>query len=235
MLAVRYKLDQSKLIEQIHEQWRGLKISLTKGKIEQWIVKWENLRLQIISLKLADTFDDDVIFVSEFLRVERRWVSTFCDTWENQLLAAKKSVDFFKITKAYKIVVSCENQSFYANAIILQSKNNNASNKRDNLEDNLSKKKQENVYAKIFMSLKNAHTSSHQQERLIEQMIKSYAIKSNSNCRKNLEFWTFLKEFAISTFWTKRSSHRLKWRAICQVFGSVISLSQIPCLESQPH
>jgi hypothetical protein len=39
-----------------------------------------------------------------------------------------------------------------------------------------------------FMSLKNAHTSSHQQERLIEQKIKRYAIKSNSNCRKNLEF-----------------------------------------------
>jgi hypothetical protein len=85
MLAVRYKLDQSKIIEQIHEQWRRLKISFTKNKIEQWIVEWENLRLQMISLNLADTFDDDVIFVSEFLRAERRWALIFCDTWENQL------------------------------------------------------------------------------------------------------------------------------------------------------
>jgi hypothetical protein len=35
MLAVRYKLDQSKIIEQIHEQERRLKRSPTKNKIEQ--------------------------------------------------------------------------------------------------------------------------------------------------------------------------------------------------------
>jgi hypothetical protein len=34
MLAARYKLDQSKIIEQIHEQWRRLKISSTKNKID---------------------------------------------------------------------------------------------------------------------------------------------------------------------------------------------------------
>ncbi len=73
MLAVRYKLDQSKIIEQIHEQWRELKISSIKNKIEQWIVEWKNLRLQMISLNFTNTFDDDVIFLSEFLRVERRW------------------------------------------------------------------------------------------------------------------------------------------------------------------
>jgi hypothetical protein len=109
MLAARYKLDQSKIIEQIHEQWRRLKTSPVKGKIESWIAEWKNLRLQMISLNLADTFGDDVIFVSEFLRVERRWALTFCDMWENQLLAAEKSVDFFKITRAYKIVVTREN------------------------------------------------------------------------------------------------------------------------------
>ncbi len=84
LLAVRYKLDQSKIIEQIHEQWRDLKSSLTKDKIESWIVEWKNLQLQIISLNLAETFEDDVIFVNEFLRVDRRWASTFCDTWKNQ-------------------------------------------------------------------------------------------------------------------------------------------------------
>jgi hypothetical protein len=32
MLAVRYKLDQSKIIEQIHEQWRELKTHLLRIK-----------------------------------------------------------------------------------------------------------------------------------------------------------------------------------------------------------
>ncbi len=126
MLAARYKLDQSKIIEQIHEQWRKLKIFSVKNKIESWIAEWENLRLQMISLKLTNTFDDDVIFVSEFLRAERRWALIFCDTWENQLLAAEKSVEFFKITRAYKIVVNRKNSTLTlsfratANAAILQ-------------------------------------------------------------------------------------------------------------------
>ncbi len=50
------------------------------------------------------------------------------------------------------------------------------------------KRKQENAYVTKFISLKNAHTSSHQQESLIEQKIKRYSIKSNSDFRKNPEF-----------------------------------------------
>jgi hypothetical protein len=111
LLAARYKLDQSKIIQQIHEQWRRLKISSIKNKVESWVIEWENLRLQMISLKLTNTFDDDVIFVSEFLRAERRWTSTFCDNWKNQLKTAEKSVDFFKITRAYKLVVIRKNSS----------------------------------------------------------------------------------------------------------------------------
>ncbi len=150
MLAARCKLDQSKIIEQIHEQWRELKVSSTKrkDKIESWIAEWENLRLQIISLNLAGTFGDDVIFVSEFLRAGRRWASIFCDTWENQLLAAEKSVDFFKITRAYRIVVVRESGhifSSYANTTILQSKISDQSDQKSkdyNLKtgDNFSKK-----------------------------------------------------------------------------------------------
>jgi hypothetical protein len=159
LLAARYKLDQSKIIQQIHEQWRGLKVSPTKGKdkIEAWIVDWENLRLQMISLKLAGTFGDDVIFVSEFLRAGRRWAPTFCDNWENQLEAAEKEVEFFKTTRAYRNAVlkesfNASDHSSYANAATLQDKisdqsdqkskdqKNNLSNKRDNLGDNPSKK-----------------------------------------------------------------------------------------------
>jgi hypothetical protein len=50
------------------------------------------------------------------------------------------------------------------------------------------KREQGNVYAETFMNLKNIHTSSHQQGRLIEQKIKRYAIKSTNDFRKNPEF-----------------------------------------------
>jgi hypothetical protein len=50
------------------------------------------------------------------------------------------------------------------------------------------KREQGNAYVEKFMSLKNAHTSSHQQESLIEQKIKRYSIKSSSDCRKHPEF-----------------------------------------------
>ncbi len=88
----------------------------------------------MISLKLADTFDDDVIFVSEFLRAGRRWAPTFCDNWENQLKTAEKSVDFFKITRAYRLVVIRKNPSSssrIANAATLQNVIQKQSTKRE--------------------------------------------------------------------------------------------------------
>jgi hypothetical protein len=79
----------------------------------------------MISLKLAGTFGDDAIFVSEFLRAGRRWAPTFCDNWENQLEAAEKEVEFFKTTRAYRNAVLKESghTSSYANAAALQGKN----------------------------------------------------------------------------------------------------------------
>ncbi len=78
-LTARYKLSNQKIVEQIHAQWRALKNPSVKDKIEPWIADWENLRLQMISLKLDETFEDDTIFVSEFLRAEHKWALIFCD------------------------------------------------------------------------------------------------------------------------------------------------------------
>jgi hypothetical protein len=83
------------MIEQIYAQWRALKNSSVKDKIKTWIIDWENLRLQIISLKLDETFEDDTIFVSEFLRAEHKWTLIFCENWEYQLDAAQQTVEFF--------------------------------------------------------------------------------------------------------------------------------------------
>ncbi len=71
-LASRYKLSDSKVIEQIHERYQELKILLSKQKIEQWISDWKNLRSDMISQNLASTFESDVIFVNEFLGAGRK-------------------------------------------------------------------------------------------------------------------------------------------------------------------
>jgi hypothetical protein len=40
-LASRYKLSDSKVVEQIHERYQELKIPFSKQKIERWISDWE--------------------------------------------------------------------------------------------------------------------------------------------------------------------------------------------------
>jgi hypothetical protein len=117
-------------MKQIHAQWRALKTSSVKDKIEAWIADWKNLRLQMISLKLDETFEDDTIFVSEFLRAEHKWVPIFCDNWEYQLDAAQQKVKFFRITRSYKNVVQKKSEnaiiiSSYSNAITLHDKTQN--------------------------------------------------------------------------------------------------------------
>jgi hypothetical protein len=119
-----------------------------------------------------------------------------------------KSIEFFKKTRYYRNACEAylkDDIRDHVNAVTLQDKTQNQaqldqkskdqniknsifSNKKDNLEDNRSKKKQENAYVKKFMSLMNVHISSYQQKRLIKQKIKRYAIKSNKNLRKTLDF-----------------------------------------------
>ncbi len=101
----------------------------------------------MINLKLADIFYDDVIFVSEFLRAGPKWASTFCDNWENQLKTAEKSVDFFKITRAYRLVVIRENSSSssrIANAATLQNVTQKQSTKKESFNQNEQKSKKHN-------------------------------------------------------------------------------------------
>ncbi len=101
-LVDRYKQSDVKIVELLHDQYYVLKSSLVKTKIEQWISEWENLRFEMINQKLRDTFDNDVIFVHEFLRASKRWASVFCETWIIQHQAIEKFLNFFKITRVYK-------------------------------------------------------------------------------------------------------------------------------------
>ncbi len=142
-LASRYKLSDSKVVEQIHERYQELKISPSKQKIEQWISDWENLRSDMISQNLASTFGSDVIFVNEFLRAGRKWAPNFCENWVMQHEAADKSIEFFKTTRYYRN--ACEaylkdemSVRGHANAATLQGKIPDQSDQ--NTKDNRSKK-----------------------------------------------------------------------------------------------
>ncbi len=101
-LVDRYKQSNIKIVELLHDQYYVFKFSPVKDKIEQWISEWENLRVEMISQKMRDTFDSDVIFVYEFLCADKRWALVFCETWAIQHQAVEKDLDFFKITSAYR-------------------------------------------------------------------------------------------------------------------------------------
>jgi hypothetical protein len=101
-LVDKYKQSNVKIVELLHDQYYVLKFSFVKDKIEQWISEWENLKIEMINQKLKNTFDNDVIFVHEFLRASKRWTFVFCDIWIIQHQAVEKSLNFFKIICAYK-------------------------------------------------------------------------------------------------------------------------------------
>ncbi len=101
-LVDRYKQSDVKIVELLHEQYHALKILFVKIKIEQWISEWKNLRFEMIIQGFKNTFDNDVIFVHEFFRASKRWTLIFCETWVIQHQAIEKSLNFFKIIRAYR-------------------------------------------------------------------------------------------------------------------------------------
>jgi hypothetical protein len=76
-LIDRYKQSDVKIIKLLHEKYHALKILFVKIKIEQWISEWKNLRFEMIIQDFKNTFNNDVIFVHEFLRANKRWILSF--------------------------------------------------------------------------------------------------------------------------------------------------------------
>ncbi len=101
-LVDRYKQSDVKIVELLHDQYYVLKSFFVKTKIEQWISEWENLKIEMINQELRDTFDNDVIFVHEFLRASKRWAFVFCEIWIIQHQTIERFLNFFKITRAYR-------------------------------------------------------------------------------------------------------------------------------------
>jgi hypothetical protein len=123
----------------------------------------------MISLKLNETFEDDTIFVSEFLRAGHKWAPIFCDNWEYQLDAAQQKVEFFRITRSYRNAVLKESEnatiiSSYSNAITLHDKTQNqVDQKAKNLMNNKSLKtknlEKESAYVMKCIYSENVSTS----------------------------------------------------------------------------
>jgi hypothetical protein len=157
-LSTRYQLSNARIKKQLHETWRVLKTSSTKVKIEQWIADWKNLKQKMIDLKLAKTFDNDVIFVSEFLTAKRKWTFNFCDNWKNQHKTADKDIEFFKTIETYKEAVQKENStSFFKTTNVAtlqkQTQNEKKKNNKDNKIDkrNVKKKNKKCLYLKMYL------------------------------------------------------------------------------------
>jgi hypothetical protein len=103
MLAARYKLTKDQIIEQIQDEFQDLKTwPPTKDKIEEWVIRWENLRGHIVRAGIMGLFGSDVTYIKEFLKAGRKWAPDFCDSWVREHRAAGREVDFFHTTREYR-------------------------------------------------------------------------------------------------------------------------------------
>jgi predicted NAD-dependent protein-ADP-ribosyltransferase YbiA (DUF1768 family) len=73
LLAARYQLTNDQIIEQIQNEFQDLKTwSPIKNKIEEWVIKWENLRGHIVRTGIMGLFGSDATYTKEFLKAGRK-------------------------------------------------------------------------------------------------------------------------------------------------------------------
>ena len=66
---------------------------------------WKNLYREIENKKLLNLYENEEIFVDQFLNVGKKWTFNFCETWVQSLMTALKLVKFYEIIKQYRIAV----------------------------------------------------------------------------------------------------------------------------------
>jgi hypothetical protein len=47
-------------------------------------------------------FEDDVIYIKEFLKANLKWTLDFCDSWVRKHRTANREINFFHIIKKYR-------------------------------------------------------------------------------------------------------------------------------------
>jgi hypothetical protein len=105
----------------LHEKFQALKQSSFKNQIETWVVDWKNLKSRILIFDIKNFFDFETMFVEEFLIVDWKWASTFCDNWILQKRTIERNVHFAETTREYKNAVKKSLKIVeHANVVIFQ-------------------------------------------------------------------------------------------------------------------
>ncbi len=136
----------------------------------------------MIDLKLTEAFDNDVIFVNEFLTAERKWVFNFCDNWENQHKTVDKTLNSSRqqerIKTSFKKKVHCR---LSRQLMSLRCKNRFRTRKSRTINQTqtkkMSRRKIENVYAWRCIYLKNASIYANRHNQANEKRIKRFEMK----------------------------------------------------------
>ena len=54
-------------------------------------------------MNLLDQYENEEIFVNEFFKAKKKWVSQFCESWIRILKDSFRSIKFYETVKKYRI------------------------------------------------------------------------------------------------------------------------------------
>ncbi len=129
-LIIKYKKIDDQIKKQLHEKFQTLKQSSFKNQIQTWVIDWENLKNRILTFDIKDFFDFETMFVEEFLIVDRKWASTFCDNWILQKRAIERNVHFAETIREHRNAVKKSLKIVeHANVATLQNQSQSQSRK----------------------------------------------------------------------------------------------------------
>ena len=108
-LTNQYQLKESDEIEAVKARYRSLCTPPTKDKVQKWIVEWERLRYDIVSLKIGEISEQQMTL--DFLRAGSKWVGIWAEIWPIGLRTAGRPIEFFDTAKEYRAKVLQEMSS----------------------------------------------------------------------------------------------------------------------------
>ena len=126
-LQDKYQRAERELIEQIHIKMGELKAHApAKGKVENWVMEWENLREEMKAFNVSGSFSK-ILMISDFLKTGKKWAPNWCENWMDIIDGAGKEYNFLETTKKYRLAVEIHaqntansNRQSQANAATLQ-------------------------------------------------------------------------------------------------------------------
>ena len=102
-LTEQYQLEESDEIEAVKTRYRSLCTPPTKDKVQKWIIEWECLRYDIVSLKVGEISEQQMTL--DFLKAGSKWVGIWAEMWPIGLRTAGRPIEFFDTAKEYRAKV----------------------------------------------------------------------------------------------------------------------------------